>query len=315
MDMKSNNRRIIIFLMLTFVMTYGVEIFLIMPMAASIDLKQAYLAERLSRGVMFIPAIGALITRLATKEKGNRENLMLSLKLKGNLKYYGFAWLGFIALTVLGVGLYFFIFPSQFDADIGYARALLNAQIQNTGNTATQDQVKKMILLQMIIRIFCSPILNIVTCFGEEWGWRGYLLPRMLKKFKIVPAILASGVIWGLWYMPLIAIGYNYGFGYRGFPFVGMIAMCLFCIVIGILLSYVTIRTGSCIPAIIGNGTLNGIASMGLYFTSLQNPYNVFLGPAPTGLIGGAGFILTAGVLLYRLYKEEKQKIFNNKNS
>ena len=133
-------------------------------------------------------------------------------------------------------------------------------------------------------------------------------MPKMLKRFKVVPALFINGVIWGLWHAPLTMMGHNYGVGYRGFPFLGIFAMCLFCIVMGIILSYVTIKTGSCIPAVIGHGTLNGFAAVSIYFTSLQNPYNVFLGPAPTGLIGGAGFILLAVVLLYHLNKEEKQK-------
>ena len=130
----------------------------------------------------------------------------------------------------------------------------------------------------------------------------------MLNCFPKIPALLLGGVIWGLWHAPLIIMGHNYGLGYRGFPFVGILAMCVFCVVLGTILSYVTIKTGSCVPAIIGHGTINGLASASVYFTSLQNPYNVFLGPMPTGLIGGAGFIALAAVLLYHLYKEEKQK-------
>ena len=90
----------------------------------------------------------------------------------------------------------------------------------------------------------------------------------MLKQFKVVPALLLSGLIWGLWHAPLTVMGHNYGVGYPGYPFMGIFAMCLFCIAMGIILSYVTIKTKSCIPAIMGHGTLNGFASAGLMFTS-----------------------------------------------
>lgn len=301
---KLNLRRIMIYLVITFLLTYGVEIFLIMPMAGSTDINKAYMAQMLVAGVMFIPAVSALITRLSTGEKLERGNLMLSPNLKGNLKYYGLAWFGIVLLILFGTVLYFLIFPRQFDADMGYVRLLIEAQ--ETGQEITDEQIRLMMLMQILMGIFLSPFLNFINCFGEEWGWRGYLLPKMLKQFKVVPTLLITGVIWGLWHAPLTVMGHNYGLGYQGFPITGIIAMCVFCIVIGILLSYVTIKTNSCIPAILGHGTLNGFSAVGIYFTSLENPYNVFLGPAPTGLIGGAGFIITAAGLLYLLYKEEK---------
>ena len=46
---------------------------------------------------------------------------------------------------------------------------------------------------------------------------------------------------------------------------------------------------------------------MGIYYTSLEYPGNVFMGPAPTGLVGGMGFIILAAVLLLKLHKEEKE--------
>lgn len=304
-EKKLSPKRIIIYLAVTFLITYGIEILLIMPMVRSTDINKAYLAQILIAGVMFIPAFGVLITRLLTGEKFTRGNLMLSPNLRGNLKYYGLAWFGIVLLTLFGTVLYFLIFPNQFDADMGYVRVLFESQ--GTGMEITDEQIRMTMIVQILMGIFLSPFLNIFNCFGEEWGWRGYLLPKMLKHFKVVPTLLITGVIWGLWHAPLTVMGHNYGLGYRGYPVTGILAMCAFCIVTGIILSYVTIKTNSCISAIMGHGVLNGFSAVGMYFTSLENPYNVFLGPAPTGLIGGSGFIIMAAVLLYLLYKEEKK--------
>ena len=40
--------------------------------------------------------------------------------------------------------------------------------------------------------------------FGEEFGWRGYLLPRFVRRMGVVPALLCVGVIWGVWHWPLL---------------------------------------------------------------------------------------------------------------
>ncbi len=80
--------------------------------------------------------------------------------------------------------------------------------------------------------------------------------------------------------------------------------MVFFCIVMGTIFSYVTIKTNSCIPAIFAHGGLNSIAAVGIYYSvSGGNP---FIGPAPTGIIGGIGFIIVAIILALRMMKDEK---------
>ena len=44
--------------------------------------------------------------------------------------------------------------------------------------------------------------------FGEEFGWRGYLLPRLLRKMFVLPAILSLSVIWVAWHWPLLYDGF-----------------------------------------------------------------------------------------------------------
>lgn len=301
-EKKRNLKQTGIYLLITFALTYGTEIFGIMPLMENVEEQQAYMVQSMISSVMFLPAVGALLARLLTKERLTLRSLMLTVNLKKNLRYYGLVWFGFVLLTLFGGAMYYLIFRDQFDPGLGYMRALYEAQ----GLETNQAQLQQAALMQLAMGAVLAPFANLLNCFGEEWGWRGFLLPRMLKQFKVVPALLLSGVIWGLWHAPLTVMGHNYGVDYPGYPFAGILAMCLFCTVLGIILSYVTIKTKSCIPAIMGHGTLNGFAAAGLLFSSTEHPYNVFLGPAPTGLIGGAGFIVLAGVLLYLLYREEK---------
>jgi membrane protease YdiL (CAAX protease family) len=49
-------------------------------------------------------------------------------------------------------------------------------------------------------------VFSVRTAAGEEFGWRGYMLTRLIDAGVPRP-ILASGLIWGLWHVPLILGG------------------------------------------------------------------------------------------------------------
>ena len=161
------------------------------------------------------------------------------------------------------------------------------------------------LLAQLPFAIFLAPVLNIFTTFGEEWGWRGYLVPKVSTHLRIVPTLLVTGIVWGLWHAPLTIIGHNYGTGYPTWPIGGIAAMCLFCIVVGIFLTYVTVRTGSCLAAAIGHGAINGFVSAALLFSVTGG--NPFVGPLPVGIIGGSAFVVVAAFMLRDLHRREKE--------
>lgn len=299
-DPKQETKRIVLYLVITFFVTYLVEIAFLRPLLTEGNDQVKALAQILVSSVMFFPAFGVLLTRLITKE-GFRNSLLKLPNFKKNLRYYLFAWFGPSVLTVIGTLLYFLIFPDKFDATL----SLLAKSYESTGMEVSASQLQITILSQIIIAILLGPLLNVITCFGEEWGWRGYLLPKMMGKLKIIPVLLINGFIWGIWHAPLTALGHNYGTGYKGFPYVGILAMVLFCIVLGTIFSYITIKTNSCLPAIFAHGSINSIAAVGIYFTT--DGGNPFIGPSPTGILGGIGFIVVAAVFAVILVKNEKK--------
>lgn len=55
--------------------------------------------------------------------------------------------------------------------------------------------------LLVAIGMFNIPAL-LLGPLGEELGWRGYLLPRMLQRTRPATAALVVGSIWMLWHLP-----------------------------------------------------------------------------------------------------------------
>ena len=299
---KQDLKRVIVYIAITFALTWAYCLLIVYPIANGEALSgvPSPATQFTVAAAMFFPAIGVLLTRLITKE--GFKSSWLKPHIKGNIKTYLLAWFGPGILTLAGMAIYFLIFPNHLDPEFSYFIATL----ESTGAPleTLPMPIGTLMLVQFLQGLFLAPALNFVTFFGEEWGWRGYLLPKMRNLLPTVPMLLITGIIWGLWHAPLTIIGHNYGLGYWGFPFTGIAMMCVFCIVVGIFLSYITLKTNSCIPAILAHGAINGIAAIGIYFT--YDGGNPFIGPAPTGIIGIIPFVLVAIPMVICLIKTEK---------
>ena len=102
-------------------------------------------------------------------------------------------------------------------------------------------------------------------------------------------------------------MGHNYGTDYTGYPYMGILAMIVFCFSIGTFFSYITLKTDSCIPAVIGHGAVNSIGSLGILFTG--DGGRMLFGPSPAGLLAGVPLLITAAVLIWLLSNNaEKEK-------
>lgn len=59
-----------------------------------------------------------------------------------------------------------------------------------------------------------SFLLTLIPGFGEEFGWRGYMLPRLVKRYSTRKAVLVHAFIWWAWHLPVIfTIGIRQGIG------------------------------------------------------------------------------------------------------
>ena len=292
-------KKINIFLITTFVLTW----FIAFGLMFNGGYQNPY-ATLIIVGCMFMPAIATIFTTLVSKEKF--KDVWIKPNFKGNIKYYLIGWLSPVAAILLGTIVYFLIFPSQFDANMTTMINVAKSQSANLGQSIPSDaQLKTLLIVQLISSIFIAPIVNFIPCLGEELGWRGYLLPNLLEKYSPIKATLISGIIWGIWHAPMIAMGHNYGVGYIFAPWGGILAMTLFCVMVGSLLSYITIKCKSCIPAVIGHAMINGFSAIGVVFLAIEKP-NPFIGPAPIGIVGGIGFIIAGALCLKLLYKHPK---------
>ena len=254
------------------------------------QLRMSLATVLLAVGYMWAPALANLLTRLITRE--GWANSELRPNLKRGWPFWLAAWFGPALLTLVGGVVFFAFFPGLFDGQLNVVRQ----QFELAGVPAP-DNLWPLIIVQLGFAVLISPLINSLFTFGEEFGWRGYLMQKLMP-LGMRKAMLLMGVIWGVWHWPVIAMGHNYGLGYLGYPWLGMLAMVWFCFVAGTVLAWATLCGGSVWPAVIGHAAINGFAGGMLLFMSDQP--NMLLGPAPTGLIGSVAWALVALWLVLR---------------
>jgi uncharacterized protein len=96
-----------------------------------------------------------------------------------------------------------------------------------------------------------EPILFFLVV-GEEIGWRGYALPRLLATRSMLSASLILGVLWGAWHLPTFFIP---GLPQHSIPFS---AFMLLTIAYSVLFTWIYLRTaGSVLIATLFHGSIN----------------------------------------------------------
>jgi membrane protease YdiL (CAAX protease family) len=240
--------------------------------------------------VMWAPALAHLLTRLLTSE--GWADVYLRPRLKQGWLYYAAAWLLPGLLTIAGLVVFFLLFPRYYDPELTTLKQMMTQSGADIDLASVN--VWTIVAAQTLQAMLLSPLLNGLATFGEEFGWRGYLQPKLMHLGQR-RAMLLMGLIWGVWHWPVILMGHNYGLDYPGAPFLGPLAMVWFTLVLGTFLGWVTLRAESVWPAVIGHAAINGMANLGVIF--VQGEPNPLLGPLPVGLIGGVGFTVVALLL------------------
>ncbi|MCR4897180.1 MAG: CPBP family intramembrane metalloprotease, partial [Lachnospiraceae bacterium] len=165
---------------------------------------------------MLGPVLAHVATRLVTKEGCSltgRDSMMLGIDLKSG------KWICFL-LAIFLPWLY---------SEMGNVLDLLLGNGVFDPEYYLEYGTDKGTVFLFPLAAITSGVIGSFAAFGEEGGWRGYMMPKLLRLMGRTPALILGGVIWGLWHAPLTAIGHNFGTDYPGFPWLGILKMCILC--------------------------------------------------------------------------------------
>jgi len=261
---------ILAFLIITFVITYAIEGILIASGFRFAAIPGAY-GQVVVLVAMWVPTVATLVTvKFVTHEKSALGNLRF-----GPWKPYLESGLIMPLCFAMIYGITWALSLAQPDWTLEQFRAMFIATGVNFPPIPHPEQV---LLGLFFASLVVAPFFNGLVALGEEIGWRGYLLPRLMPLGK-TRAYLVLGVIWGLWHMPLVLIGFTY----PNQPILGTLAFIAMTTAIGIYINELTLENTSCLLAAWVHGIFN---SQKLGMWSLLFPrYNPLLGGF-SGVVG-----------------------------
>jgi membrane protease YdiL (CAAX protease family) len=241
---------------------------------------------------MWAPATAAIVTqKLIWKEPLGDVGLAAP-----RLGWLAVAWLGPVLLVLLALGLSLALPGISLATGLdGLLAALADtlpasevAKVQRGLARTFLAKPGMLLLISFAQVLIAGPTVNAGAAFGEELGWRGFLV-RELKSLGFWRSSFVIGFFWGLWHLPVIVNGYNY----PGHPLIGPIMMTLLAILLSPLIGYVRLQARSVFAAAVCHGTFNAAATLAIFLKG-----GTMLLTGMTGVTGLAT-LLFADVILW----------------
>ena len=136
-------------------------------------------------------------------------------------------------------------------------------------------------------------IIGFLSGLGEEIGWRGYLLPKLVKANVRYP-ILASGIIWGTWHVPFVLLTFQHQ------RYITAVLYWTLCIVFAIFIGWIRLASGSVFVAGMAHGAYNTFYQ-DFFDHSFAGPHKWFWA-GEVGLLCSVAF----GALALWLYRTDR---------
>jgi membrane protease YdiL (CAAX protease family) len=248
-DVRARARRgLAIYFALVIVLTGAID-------AVVIGLKDMGM-DSLALLTMLVPALSSVIARLVLREGFGD----VSFRIGGRR-----GW------TAIGLAPVFPIVVCSIAYGIAWTTGLVQFVPQNWGDLAT--------------RVAVLIVPSIIFNSGEEIGWRGYMLTRLMDSGLPKP-ILLSGIFWGMWHVPLVVSGvWDAG----PYPILSAALVVVMATAFSFLLARVRLATGSVWAAVAFHFAWNTIIQEGFDMATS--------GPGARLWVGESG-ILTAVVVI-----------------
>ncbi len=232
---------------------------------------------------MWGPGIAAIVVTLFI---ARQPFSTLRLNTLGPKRCYFWAWFLAPLVAALTLAATVLLGTGTFDSSFPMMREALAQSPQAQG----LPSVEILVAIQLAFALTLAPFINILFAMGEELGWRGFLLPKLLPlgEWK---ALLLSGAIWGVWHAPATIL---HGHNFPAHPYLGVLVMTVGCMLLGVIFGWLYLKTKSPWAPALAHGAFNASGPAALFFL---NPAGLDMALAGNPL-GVAGWIPMALIIL-----------------
>ncbi|MBN2136157.1 MAG: CPBP family intramembrane metalloprotease [Acidobacteria bacterium] len=252
---NSPTTRIAVFLIITFSILIAVTIYLVKTGEASSNMGMALL-------IMWSPGIAAIVTCLIFQ----RNLRGLGWKL-GKIKYIALSYFFPLFATLIAYSIIWIT---------GLAKFQMVEQYQFGTSTCGTIGIKNPpFAIALPVMLTWGLILRMIFALGEEIGWRGFLIPQLIKIFSMKKAAIISGIVWFSFHLPgLIFLDYYSGSRLKSTVFFGIMIISA-----SVIMFWIRVKSGSLWTAAVFHASHN-MAIQGIFnaFTQKNGNSDFFTG-------------------------------------
>jgi uncharacterized protein len=250
----------------------GLAIFFLVLAALSLPLELDIARNGLEMGrflpLVFVPTLASIVARLVVREGFGDISFRIDERSRRGMLH------GLLYPLAVGIPAFSIAFALNFVQFSPPSSHPLGFDIP--GTTAAVRFIAGLGIALSVGILGMAPL-----AFGEEIGWRSYLLTRLIQA-RIPFPVFVSGLVWALWHAPLILSGQ-----YNPSPY-QTISFFLFAVTIvslGSLLARLRLETASIWPPIVLHAAWNSIVV-------------AFLGECTTNKTAAAIWVSEGGILV-----------------
>ena len=241
--------------------------------------------------MMWIPGISALITSTIHKDSLKSYGWKL-----GKIKYLAYSYLVplLVGITAYGVAWLFGIIEFYGDEASNYK------WVRMLG-----IETPAPVLVGVVSKLILGSVIISILTLGEEIGWSGFLIPKLLKITSIPVTSIIVGLIWAMWHYPAI-IGGIYAYGVP-LPLT-LIGFTLVLIGNSLFKTYLISKSKSLWPGVMIH-TSHNVITMGILFDlTIKSKYAAYF-VSEAGIITAVAYVI--GAILFYRFQIKRQLIKN----
>ena len=131
-----------------------------------------------------------------------------------------------------------------------------------------QSQTIPFFIINFVLSHIVFLIIGSLINLGEEFGWRGYLQEKLIRRYGLNWGLVVLGIVWGYWHLPLVLMGWSF----PNRPVLGaLLLMPISTIFLGIFVGWIYLRSRSIWMPALAHAAINLLSGFLYQMTMHQN--------------------------------------------